>query len=188
MFGYSEQNLANSLRSKDYRKALRIAFHLEKPARILQILEQIITEDDAQLRPLVADFTYDQVEKSLLYIRDWNTNAKNSLIAQRALYEILSQFSAESLCKIPRIKEVRWLLIGSVALICLPAHMLSFFTPQILQALIPYSQRHFQRVDKLVQKSFIIDYTLQSMQILDDMVLDEFVSPPERARSRVVYY
>jgi U3 small nucleolar RNA-associated protein 13 len=79
---------------------------LEKPARILQILETIITESDSQLRPIVADFTYDQVEKCLLYIRDWNTNAKHSLVAQRALNEILSQFSAESLGKLPRIKEV----------------------------------------------------------------------------------
>jgi U3 small nucleolar RNA-associated protein 13 len=51
-----------------------------------------------------------------------------------------------------------------------------WFIYQFLQALIPYTQRHFQRVDKLVQKSFIIDYTLQAMQILDDMAIDEFVA------------
>jgi hypothetical protein len=32
--------------------------------------------------------------------------------------------------------------------------------------MIPYTERHFQRVDKLLQKSFIVDYTLHRMDKL----------------------
>jgi U3 small nucleolar RNA-associated protein 13 len=32
-----------------------------------------------------------------------------------------------------------------------------------LEGILPYSDRHFQRIDKLLQKSFIIDFTLQKI-------------------------
>lgn len=35
-----------------------------------------------------------------------------------------------------------------------------------MQALIPYTDRHFQRLDQLLQKSCIIDFTLQRMNLL----------------------
>jgi len=40
---------------------------------------------------------------------------------------------------------------------------------QLLQALIPYTARHFQRMERLVQRSYLVDYTLTAMQVLDDM-------------------
>jgi U3 small nucleolar RNA-associated protein 13 len=39
---------------------------------------------------------------------------------------------------------------------------------QLLQASLPYTERHFQRLDRLIQRSFILDYTLQSMQLQAD--------------------
>jgi U3 small nucleolar RNA-associated protein 13 len=145
----AEQNLSNSLRMKDYSTALRIAFKLDKPFRILQVFEQVLDEEsEARFCSVIAEFTPDLVEKLVMYIRDWNTNAKHSLIAQKALGEILRLYSAESLSKMPRIKEV-------------------------LQALLPYTQRHFQRIDRLIESSFIIDYALQSMSFLDDEPIEE---------------
>src|SRR3990167_2221433 len=41
-----------------------------------------------------------------------------------------------------------------------------FEMEKILQGLFPYTERHFQRVDQLLQKSCIIDFTLERMNIL----------------------
>jgi hypothetical protein len=38
----------------------------------------------------------------------------------------------------------------------------------MLEAMIPYTERHFARLDKLIQKSFLLDYTLQRMTLLMD--------------------
>jgi hypothetical protein len=38
---------------------------------------------------------------------------------------------------------------------------------QLLEGLIPYSQRHFSRVDRLVRSTFLLDYTLTRMSVLD---------------------
>ncbi|KAJ5067121.1 transducin beta-like protein [Anaeramoeba ignava] len=43
---------------------------------------------------------------------------------------------------------------------------------EILKALIPYSERHFQRMDKLHRESFIIDHTLYSVK-LTNLKIDE---------------
>jgi U3 small nucleolar RNA-associated protein 13 len=38
---------------------------------------------------------------------------------------------------------------------------------ELLEGLIPYSQRHFSRVDRLVRSTFLLDYTLTRMSVLD---------------------
>jgi len=38
---------------------------------------------------------------------------------------------------------------------------------ELLEGLIPYSQRHFSRVDRLVRSTFRLDYTLMRMSVVD---------------------
>lgn len=38
---------------------------------------------------------------------------------------------------------------------------------ELLEGLIPYSQRHFSRVDRLVRSTFLLDYTLMRMSVVD---------------------
>lgn len=38
---------------------------------------------------------------------------------------------------------------------------------ELLEGLIPYSQRHFSRVDRLVRSTFLLDYTLMRMAVVD---------------------
>lgn len=38
---------------------------------------------------------------------------------------------------------------------------------ELLEGLIPYSQRHFSRVDRLVRSTFLLDYTLTRMSVVD---------------------
>lgn len=37
---------------------------------------------------------------------------------------------------------------------------------ELLEGLIPYSQRHFSRIDRLVRSSFLLDYTLTGMSVI----------------------
>lgn len=38
---------------------------------------------------------------------------------------------------------------------------------ELLEGLLPYSQRHFTRIDRLVRSTFLLDYTLARMSVLD---------------------
>lgn len=37
---------------------------------------------------------------------------------------------------------------------------------ELVRSLLPYSERHFQRLDRLLQSSYLVEYTLASMQLL----------------------
>lgn len=37
----------------------------------------------------------------------------------------------------------------------------------VLEGLIPYTQRHFSRIDRLVRSTFLLDYTLTGMSVIE---------------------
>lgn len=146
-----EQSLSNYVRDKNFRKALKLALKLNKPLQTLNIIEAAIasgngdaTKVDEIMRKMLDSLNFELTQQLLTYIRDWNTNAKHSLSAQNVLFQLFHLYRADSMTKFPLMKD-------------------------LLQALIPYSTRHFQRLDKLLQASYILDYTLQNMNLLPEL-------------------
>jgi U3 small nucleolar RNA-associated protein 13 len=69
------------------------------------------TENDLKsiLVIILHKFTDAQLQMLIKYIRDWNTSAKFSNIAERILAILFSTFSPEKLESIPQIKEVLYI-------------------------------------------------------------------------------
>jgi len=42
----------------------------------------------------------------------------------------------------------------------------------VLQGLIPYTERHFNRIEKLLRQSYLIDFTLTEMKMIRDKMSD----------------
>jgi U3 small nucleolar RNA-associated protein 13 len=96
----------------------------------------------------------DPIEKALIglpkeglrvlleYIREWNTKPKLCHVAQFVLFRVLRSLPPTDILEIKGISE-------------------------LLEGLIPYSQRHFSRVDRLVRSTFLLDYTLTRMSVVD---------------------
>jgi U3 small nucleolar RNA-associated protein 13 len=158
------QQLSNCLQQNDYYRAAFIAFQLDHREKMLEILTKILQEQGQEqhqdrrghsaLTSLVSKFNEEQIGKCLLYIRDWNTIAKYSNIAQQFLNCILRLYSPKKLVAMsPGILDL----------------------PEVLQALIPYTDKHFSRVDRLIQRSFIVDYTIKSItnNVGGDEILEE---------------
>ncbi|KAF8980530.1 U3 small nucleolar RNA-associated protein 13 [Entomortierella lignicola] len=158
-----EQELANYLQRKDWKNAITLALSLEQPFRLLQLFNQILRdrpEHDTSITGLVAvdkvlkGLSVDQIAKLLGYIRDWNTHAKNMRPAQTVLHAILRERKVQEMIEVPGIKD-------------------------LLDGLLPYSERHFQRVEGLSVRSYVVDYTVQAMDMMtmmgdmDDLELDE---------------
>jgi hypothetical protein len=55
---------------------------------------------------LISGFSKERIETCLRYISTWNTNAKYSLVAQKVLKSVLSNFPPSKLEEVPKIKEV----------------------------------------------------------------------------------
>ncbi|KAF9378500.1 U3 small nucleolar RNA-associated protein 13 [Podila verticillata] len=145
-----EQELSNYLQRKDWKNAITLALSLEQPFRLLQLFNQIQQdrpEHDASVTGLEAvdkvlrGLSLEQIGKLLGYVRDWNTHAKNMRAAQTVLNAILRDRKVQEMITVPGIKD-------------------------LLDGLIPYSDRHFQRVEALSVRSYVVDYTVQAMDLM----------------------
>ena len=179
-----EQKLANHLRFKEYEQALEIALDMDKPRHALKVLSAIIEEDTQKrnntknptpityttLQRHVKSWPMTRVVQVLRFCRDWNTRARNSHVAMITVNAIVSSIPASKLADTDGVAE-------------------------ILAGIIPYSERHFDRMDRLFASSFLIDFTLFSMGDLEDN-LDEhdyvkwetnskYVLPPKKIDGKV---
>eukprot|EP00455_Lapot_gusevi_P043756 TRINITY_DN5368_c0_g1_i8.p1 TRINITY_DN5368_c0_g1~~TRINITY_DN5368_c0_g1_i8.p1 ORF type:complete len:584 (+),score=172.12 TRINITY_DN5368_c0_g1_i8:184-1935(+) len=183
-----EQQLSNCLLDKDYGQAVAIALRLKQPRRLFTILEEMIhveAEDDMKdsslpshirsdlvhltgvvseaeaahrlqlaqqayqprsriLERLVRGLTVEQITEVLNYVRDWNTNGKHCFVAHRVLAALTRTLPPSKLKQSPQLKEV-------------------------VKGVIAYSERHLTRLDALLQKSFLIDYTVLAMKKLSPL-------------------
>lgn len=145
-----EQSLQNYLSQGDWINAFLLAINLDHPLRLFNVLKQSLgsmNEEEREDSQVIFNRELDQTisnlshEKLLLLMkrcRDWNTNSKTHSVAQRTVRCILLQHNIVELSEIP----------GMV---------------QIVDAILPYSRRHYARVENLVEQSYILDYALVEM-------------------------
>ncbi|EIN13890.1 U3 small nucleolar RNA-associated protein [Punctularia strigosozonata HHB-11173 SS5] len=173
-----EQDFLNYVSLHDYRNAISLALAMEQPGRLLNLFKQLRSnrEDDSDMVPptdcITGHPTVDEVirtmhgselTKLLKYVRDWNTHAKTSAVAQGVLFAVVKLRSAEDIMGAFTAGGVGDLLsdkagAGSTAL------------KELIDALIPYTERHLARMERLVQESYVVDYLLSEM---DDGMFDE---------------
>ncbi|XP_066545260.1 transducin beta-like protein 3 [Amia ocellicauda] len=137
-----QQELSNLLHEKKYLKALGLAISLGQPHTVLRVIKEIRggEEGPAELQKTILKLRQDQKEAVLSYCSMWNTNARNCQEAQAVIQVLLTHESPEQLVQ---YKGARGALEG----------------------LIPYTERHFQRIGRLLQASMFVDYMWQNMRL-----------------------
>ncbi|TDH70630.1 uncharacterized protein CCR75_005099 [Bremia lactucae] len=161
-----EQKLSHCLRNNKLLDAVQLAFELNHPSRMLQILRDLLEgprhKDQPALLgddidtfvpedifyPVVQSLTDEQLVTVMEWLRDWNTNARNTCVCQVLVSSILHQMPP---C---RLKSLQ-----GVAL--------------TVEALIAYSERHFYRIDRMLQKSYLVDFSIVTMKSLLPLVRNE---------------
>ncbi|CAM9411585.1 unnamed protein product [Ectocarpus fasciculatus] len=157
-----EQELYNRLRNKEYGPAIALALELKRPQKLWGVLRDTMTEGMGEggegapaggadetttemashrLDEHVSSWTMDTISQCLGYCRDWNTNARKAVVVHALVGSILRCVSITSLKELPGCAE-------------------------LVRVLLPYSERHFQRLDRLLQSSYLVEHTLASMQML----------------------
>jgi U3 small nucleolar RNA-associated protein 13 len=145
------QKLDNHLRRKEFDQALDLALQRERPQMALKILTSIVETDFENggnglgvLIRIVKEWSMERLTQVLRYCREWNTRARNSHIALIVVKAILSSFPVHKLAAEEGVAEV-------------------------IAGIIPYSERHFERLSRLYANSFVIDFILTSMGALDSV-------------------
>ncbi|KAM0919452.1 hypothetical protein ACQ4PT_008173 [Festuca glaucescens] len=143
------QELENAVSDSDYTKAIQLAFELRRPRRLLELFSQLCRKADPEdpIEKALHGLPKEGLRVLLEYIREWNTKPKFCHVAQFVLFRVLRSFPPTDIVEIKGISE-------------------------LLEGLIPYSQRHFSRVDRLVRSTFLLDYTLTRMSVVDPDVVD----------------
>ncbi len=145
-----EQQLQNHIHSGNYREAITLALQLNHPGRLLALLQSVVEKRPPEPGSLSGIRAVDEVLGSLSdsqllllisRVRDWNTNARTAVVAQRVLGVLVRSYSA------PRLAAVRgkgW--------------------KGMLDALGAYTERHYRRIEDLLEESYLVDFTLREME------------------------
>ncbi|KAJ5112318.1 hypothetical protein N7532_000363 [Penicillium argentinense] len=165
-----DQQLQNYIRAGAYREAITLALQLNHPGRLLSLFTTAIDAADDPARPeeerqcaadsLTGNPSIDEVLQSLdatnlrtllLRLRDWNTNARTSLVSQRILYALFRSYPASTFVELAT-QSVRGKNGRAAAGL-----------KDILQALATYTERHYKRVEELTDDSYLVEWVLGEM-------------------------
>jgi U3 small nucleolar RNA-associated protein 13 len=162
-FVEQEQELQNYIHAKSYRKAITLALQLNHPARLLSLFTSVVNlspPEDGSLcgvkavDEVLASLSDDQIFSLLLRIRDWNTNNRTSVVAQRILWTLVRSYPAAKLSSL-RVRGAR------------DQNSLK----EVLEALKVYTDKNYKRLEELIDESYLVEYTLAEMDGLG--LLDE---------------
>ncbi|PYH93743.1 WD40 repeat-like protein [Aspergillus ellipticus CBS 707.79] len=167
-----DQQLQNYIRAGAYREAITLALQLNHPGRLLSLFTAAIdasddpysteAQDIARANSLTGDPSIDEVLQTLdpenlrtllLRLRDWNTNARNSRVAQRILFALFRSYPASTFIELATSSMAKRRGNGGVA-----AGM-----KDILQALASYTDRHYRRIEELSDESYLVEWVLAEM-------------------------
>ncbi|GMM41843.1 Utp13 protein [Hanseniaspora uvarum] len=143
-----EQSLNNYLRNGDWLNAFYLALKLDHPMRMYNVLNQcVVVNENNDVNEFIFNKELDKAisnlddEQLLILVkrcRDWNTNAKTFHIAGKVIRCILLNYN------ITHLIEIKGLV-------------------KVINTIVPYLTRHYNRLDNLLEDTYILDYCLSDM-------------------------
>ncbi|CAA6673787.1 unnamed protein product [Spirodela intermedia] len=151
------QELENALSDKDYVRTIQLAFELRMPHKLFRLFSELCRERlaDDPIEEVVRTLGKEELRLLLEFVREWNTRSQSCHVAQFVLFRIFRVFPPTEIIQVKGVRE-------------------------LLEGLIPYSQRHFSRIDRLTRSAFLLDYTLARMAVLEPVAAAP--SPPDGSR------
>ncbi|XP_006874015.1 PREDICTED: transducin beta-like protein 3 [Chrysochloris asiatica] len=161
-----QQELDNLLHERRYLRALGLAISLDRPHTVLTVIQAIRRDPEAceELEATVLGLRRDQKEALLRFCATWNTNSRHCHEAQAVLTLLLRHESPEELLAYEGARAA-------------------------LEALLPYTERHFQRLSRTLQAATFLDFMWHNMKLsplpapaaLGDFTQTKETKPPRLA-------
>ena len=160
-----EQDFLNYVSLRDYRNAILLALAMQQPGRLLSLFKSVRggldMEGVSQSKSFTGSLAVDEVIRTMSaedlitlikFVRDWNSNARSSGIAQEILYAIFKLRSAEDIMEMFKPRDT---LAGTADA--------TGGLKEIVDGLMPYTERHLARMERLIQESYVVDLLLEEM-------------------------
>ncbi|PIL31471.1 transporter [Ganoderma sinense ZZ0214-1] len=174
-----EQDFANYLALHDYRNAILLALSMAHPGRLHSLFAALPSASDSPDAPSITGHAaVDEVLRTLplielarllRYVRDWNANARTSTVAQRVLHAVVKLRPADDLARAFDAATAAPVLdadgTDAGAAFAPPSVEGRGATAlkELIDALIPYTERHLTRMEKLLQDSYVVEHLLSEM-------------------------
>eukprot|EP00088_Acartia_fossae_P063260 TRINITY_DN76_c0_g2_i1.p1 TRINITY_DN76_c0_g2~~TRINITY_DN76_c0_g2_i1.p1 ORF type:complete len:663 (-),score=82.73 TRINITY_DN76_c0_g2_i1:81-1784(-) len=143
-----QQKLANLIASRQFSQALKMALRLSQPFTALKLLKKLKYDEISEA---VQDLDMAEIDQLLGYTVKWNSNSKHSEAAQSVLNIILTHHKPDDLLKLTGCKT--W-----------------------IEGLLPYTEKHFQRLSRLQMKSkflVFLEANMKSIGLNKDLPQEE---------------
>ncbi|KAE8394588.1 WD40 repeat-like protein [Aspergillus alliaceus] len=167
-----DQKLENYIRAGAYREAITLALQLNHPGRLLSLFTAAVdaadnpystdSQKNERADSLTGDPSIDEVLQTLdsdnlrillLRLRDWNTNARTSRVAQRILYALFRSYPASAFIELATASMANRRNDSRTAT----------SMKDILQAMAAYTERHYRRIEELTDESYLVEWVLGEM-------------------------
>ncbi|OMO51098.1 hypothetical protein COLO4_37813 [Corchorus olitorius] len=138
------QELENAVLDAEYTKAIQLALELRWPHKLFELFSALCRKREVgdQIDKALHALNKEELQLLFGYVRDWNSRTKLCHVAQFLLFRAFNILPPTEIIKIKGIEE-------------------------LLDGLIPYSQRHFSRIDRHIRNTFLLDYTLIGMSVFE---------------------
>jgi U3 small nucleolar RNA-associated protein 13 len=181
----------------DYKNAILLALSMDQPRRLFNLFKAVsasrapldasTAEDgiythtsqtitgNAAVDQVIRTLPLPELGRLLRHIRDWNATSRTSGIAQTVLHAVL---------KLRRAEDVRAAFVVPSNINFPPLEPNDGATPptqkaakagdglrDVVEALIPYTERQLARTERMVQDSYVLDFLIGEMD--RGVVLDE---------------
>ena len=194
-----EQDFENYLTVQDYSSAIRLALSMDQPRRLLRLFTLVRASPTLPLSStLTGNLSVDTVIRELQsvelrqlmgYVREWNTSARTAEVAQGVLFAIFKFHEAGAVLDAleGRVRGLDGMDIDepesepesdddlddddekSKNRKSKKQKPKQVKATEVLGALIPYTERHFSRADKMVRESFIVEHLLGMMDSFEEI-------------------
>lgn len=180
-----EQQLQNLARAGRAGDAVALALRLDRPARLLGLLAAAADAEALEPGSCTGSADVDAglaaLSDALLWrllrrARDWNTSARSALVAQRVLAAVVRAYGAERLAGLKGGRggadedededgdgDGDGAGAGSLGPGTGPRARARENVGDVLDALRAYTERHYRRVEELVEESYLLEFTLREM-------------------------
>ncbi|KAH8731317.1 WD40-repeat-containing domain protein [Phaeosphaeriaceae sp. PMI808] len=157
-----DQKLQNYAHAGNYREAIVLALQMDQPGRLFSLFKNVVETENPDsgsmtglnaVDGVLGNLADEQLYKLLLRLRDWNTNVKTAPVAQKILWTVVKTYPASRLAGLRPAGKVG--VKGSIK--------------DIVDAIRAYSERHYKRVEELVDESYLLDFTLREMDEVGDI-------------------
>ncbi|KAK5076809.1 U3 small nucleolar RNA-associated protein 13 [Lithohypha guttulata] len=165
-----DQMLQNHILARHYKEGITLSLALNHPGRLLRIFEDVVNLPETEREPgtymgvqvvddVIGGLNQEQLYKLLERIRDWNTNARTATVAQKVLNCLLRKYPQGLWTDMARDREVLKLARSSRAKGTAGGNAMK----DLFRALEAYTERHYKRIEELIDESYLLEYTLREM-------------------------